>query len=279
MALYKMAEILKDAQQKHYGVGYFNAVNMEMTRACIDAAEACSSPIIIGTAEALLPYGAFEWLLPLMLRQAEAARVPVAVHLDHTYHFDTLMRGLRAGFGSVMYDGSRLPDHRENVRVSSEIVRIAHAMGVDVECELGSVGGLSDEQGRADAVIYTDPEDAKRFVDETGADFLAVSIGTQHGVYKAPPKLDIPRLRAIRGTVDVPLVLHGGSGLSDDDFRETVAGGISKINVFTDIVLAAQNAIAQHPQAGYTDLNLYAETAMREATEKKLRLFGSAGMA
>lgn len=279
MALYTMKEILKDAQARKYGVGYFNAVNMEMVRAYIDAAEACQSPIIIGTAEALLPYGSFDWLIPLMLERAKLARVPVAVHLDHTYHFETLMQALRAGFGSVMYDGSRLPDHRDNVRLSAEIVKIAHGMGVGVECELGSVGGLSDESGKADAVIYTEPKDAREFTEQTGADFLAVSIGTQHGVYKATPKLDIPRLEEIRRTVDVPLVLHGGSGLSDDDFHNTIAGGISKINVYTDVILAAKKAIADHPEADYVDLNLYAENAMREATLKKLRLFGSAGMA
>ena len=279
MALYTMKEILKDAQAKKYGVGYFNAVNMEMTRAYITAAEACQSPIIIGTAEALLPYGAFEWLVPMMLERARQAKVPVAVHLDHTYYFETLMQALRAGFGSVMYDGSRLPDHRDNVRASAEIAKIAHGMGVGVECELGSVGGLSDESGKEDAVIYTEPKDAREFIEQTGADFLAVSIGTQHGVYKATPKLDIPRLEAIRRAVGVPLVLHGGSGLSDDDFHNTIAGGISKINVYTDVILAAKKAIADHPEAGYTDLNRYAEDAMREATLKKLTLFGSAGKA
>ena len=279
MALYTMKEILKDAQVRRYGVGYFNAVNMEMTRAYIAAAEACQSPIIIGTAEALLPYGAFEWLIPMMLEQARRAKVPVAVHLDHTYRFDVLMQALRAGFGSVMYDGSRLPDHRDNVRASAEIVKIAHAMGVGVECELGSVGGLSDESGKADAVIYTEPKDAQAFVEQTGADFLAVSIGTQHGVYKAAPKLDIPRLKEIRRAVEVPLVLHGGSGLSDDDFHSTIAGGISKINVYTDVILAAKRAVSDHPEADYVDLNRFAEDAMREATLKKLRLFGSAGMA
>lgn len=279
MALYTMKEILKDAQEKKYGVGYFNAINMEMVRAYITAAEACRSPIIIGTAEALLHYGAFEWLIPMMIEQARRARVPIAIHLDHTYRFEVLMQALRSGFGSIMYDGSRLADHNDNVRNSAEIVKIAHAMGVGVECELGSVGGLSDESGKADAVIYTEPKDAKDFIDRTGADFLAVSIGTQHGVYKATPKLDIPRLKEIRKTVAVPLVLHGGSGLSDDDFRSTIAGGISKVNVYTDIILAAKKAIADNPDVAYVDLCLMAENAMREATVEKLKLFGGEGRA
>ena len=141
------------------------------------------------------------------------------------------------------------------------------------------MGGLSDEHGKADAVIYTEPADAKEFIEQTGADFLAVSIGTQHGVYKATPMLDLPRLAKIHAAVDVPLVLHGGSGLSDDDFRNTVAGGIRKINVYTDVILAAKRAIAENPDAAYTDLNLLAEEAMKQATVTKLKLFGSEGMA
>ncbi|MFR5760511.1 MAG: class II fructose-bisphosphate aldolase [Oscillospiraceae bacterium] len=174
-----------------------------------------------------------------------AAKSPSPSIWIHTYSFELLMQALRAGFGSVMYDGSREKTSEENIRKSAEIVRIAHGMGVGVECELGSVGGLTDSNGKVDQMVYTEPEEAKSFVDQTGTDFLAVSIGTCHGVYKATPKLDIPRLREIRKTVPVPLVLHGGSGLSDDDFRNTVAGGISKINVFTDVILAAKRAIAR----------------------------------
>lgn len=279
MALYTMKEILQDAQQRKYGVGYFNAVNMEMVRANIRAAEECHSPIIIGTAEALLCYADFDWIVPIMLEQARNAKVPVAVHLDHTYSMELLMRALRFGFGSVMFDGSRLPDHRENIRISAEVAKIAHCMGVGVECELGSVGGLSDETGHEDQMIYTDPADASDFIEQTNADFLAVSIGTQHGVYKATPKLDIPRLKEIRSAVGVPLVLHGGSGLSDDDFRNTIEGGISKINVYTDIILAAKKAVAEHLDLGYTDISMAAEEAMKQATIAKLELFGSVGKA
>lgn len=279
MALYTMKEILQDAQQRKYGVGYFNAVNMEMVRANIRAAEECHSPIIIGTAEALLCYADFDWIVPIMLEQARNAKVPVAVHLDHSYSMELLMRALRFGFGSVMFDGSRLPDHRENIRISAEVAKIAHCMGVGVECELGSVGGLSDETGHEDQMIYTDPADASDFIEQTNADFLAVSIGTQHGVYKATPKLDIPRLKEIRSAVGVPLVLHGGSGLSDDDFRNTIEGGISKINVYTDIILAAKKAVAEHLDLGYTDINMAAEEAMKQATIAKLELFGSVGKA
>ena len=279
MALYTMKEILADAKKRGYGVGFFNAVNMEMVRAYIRAAEECNSPIIIGTAEVLLSYASLDWIAPIMLEQAKAAKVPVAVHLDHAYTFDALMQALRHGFGSIMFDGSRLPDHGDNVRISAEVAKIAHAMGAGLECELGSVGGLVDENGKEDAVVYTDPDDASNFIEQTQADFLAVSIGTQHGVYKATPKLDIPLLKRIHEKVDVPLVLHGGSGLSDDDFRNTIAGGIRKVNVYTDVILAAKQAILDNPDTPYTDLNILAEEAMKQATAVKLKLFDSIGKA
>ena len=278
MALYNMKEILLDAQKRAYGVGYFNAVNLEMIRAYIEAAEELDSPIIIGTAEALLPIAPFEWIVPAMLDAARRARVPVAVHLDHTYHFNTLMQALRAGFGSIMYDGSR-ESHEGNLQHSAAIARIAHGMGVGLECELGSVSGLADEAGHEDKMVYTEPSEAAAFLERTGADFLAVSIGTVHGVYKAEPHLDIPRLKQIRAAVDAPLVLHGGSGLSDADFQNTIAGGIAKINVFTDVILAAKRALTEHPEASYNDGICLAREAMKEATLEKLRIFGSAGKA
>ena len=278
MALYNMKEILLDAQKRAYGVGYFNAVNLEMIRAYIEAAEELDSPIIIGTAEALLPIAPFEWIVPAMLDAARRARVPVAVHLDHTYHFNTLMQALRAGFGSIMYDGSR-ESHEGNLQHSAAIARIAHGMGVGLECELGSVSGLADEAGHEDKMVYTEPSEAAAFLERTGADFLAVSIGTVHGVYKAEPHLDIPRLKQIRAAVDAPLVLHGGSGLSDADFQNTIAGGIAKINVFTDVILAAKRALTEHPEASYNDGICLAREAMKEATLEKLRVFGSAGKA
>jgi fructose-bisphosphate aldolase class II len=272
--LYTMKEILADAQERAYGVGYFNAVNMEMTRAYIQAAEELSSPIIIGTAEGLLKYGDFDWIAPVFLDAARRARVPVAVHLDHTYTFENIMRALRAGFGSVMYDGS-IKTYEENVKNSAEFARIAHPMGAGLECELGKVGGLDEGEGVKGENIYTDPGQAADFVEKTGVDFLAVSIGTVHGVYAEKPRLDLQRLAAIRSRVDTPLVLHGGSGLSDDDFRNCIRGGICKVNIYTDIITAAINTVRRESSLGYTDLNLKTEAAMREATVKKLKVFGS----
>ena len=279
MALYTMKEILADAQAKNYGVGFFNTFNCDMARAVIRAAEECSSPVIIGPAESLLKYGTFDWTMPVLLEQARKAKVPVAIHLDHGYSFDVILQAAKLGCGSVMYDGTREACHADNVRKSAELAKICHAMGVGLECELGSVGGLSDETGNVDFTAYTDPRDAFEFIEQTRADFLAVSIGTQHGVYKATPKLDLNRLAEIHAAVDVPLVLHGGSGLSDDDFRNTVAGGIRKVNVFTDVILAAKAVIHEDGDESYGDALMRAEAAMKQAVISKIKVFGSEGRA
>lgn len=278
MSLYRMSEILDDARKKQYGVGFFDALNMEMVRAYLDAAEETNSPIIIGITEILLPIVPLDWISECMIEAAKRARVPVAVHLDHAYSFDVLMQALRLGYGSIMYDGSR-ETHEKNMRNSAQLARIAHGMGAGLECEIGMVGGLENEDGAVDQVVYTDPADAHDFMERTEADFLAVSIGTVHGVYRAKPNLDIPRLHKIRETVDAPLVLHGGSGLSDEDFRRAIDGGISKINIYTDIVLAGQHALAACPHASYGDSILAAVQGMKSATIKKLKLFGCEGRA
>jgi fructose-bisphosphate aldolase class II len=271
MPLYKMKEILEDAGKRGYGAGYFNGVNQEMIRAYIRAAEDLRSPIIIGTSEGLLKYSGFDWIAPLLLSAARNAKVPVAVHLDHSYSFDVIMRALASGFGSVMFDGSSL-GYQENVERSMEIARIAHPMGAGLESELGHVGGL---EGQPDNV-YTDPGQAADFLEKTGADFLAVSIGTVHGVYKETPRLQLGLLKDIRSRVDKPLVLHGGSGLSDDDFRNCIRDGVSKINIYTDVINAAIDRIRKEcGSLKYTDLGLKTEEAMYEVTVSKLRLFGS----
>ena len=275
MPLYTMKEILKDAQDKRYAVGFYNAVNLEMIRAFIRAAEDENSPIIIGTAEGLLGYADYDWIAPACLHAARQAKVPVAVHLDHAYDFDVIMRALRAGFGSVMFDGSRL-DYEENVRISTKIAEVAHPMGAGLECELGKVGGLDEGEGITGENIYTDPGLAKDFVDRTTADFLAVSIGTTHGVYSETPKLDIGRLAEIRGNVQVPLVLHGGSGLSETDIKDCISRGICKVNIFTDVITCAAERIREkHETLNYLDMMQAAEDAMYDVTVEYIRIFGS----
>jgi fructose-bisphosphate aldolase class II len=271
MALYLMKEILIDAQKRGYGVGYFNATNMESVRAYIRAAEDTCSPIIIGSAEDLLRYSDLNWITPCLLNAARIARVPVAIHFDHAFSFGVIMRALHAGFGSVMYGGSLL-GYEENIKNCAEIARIAHAMGVGLECELGRIGH-TDSLAKN---IYTNPNDVADFTEKTGSDFLAVSIGTVHGEYKETPHIEIERLGKIRSLINIPLVLHGGSGLSDDDFKNSIRGGIQKINIYTDVINAAIKALREEcGKNTYLDMNLKIETAMYESVVKKIRVFGS----
>lgn len=266
-------------KKKGYGVAYFNATDYHMVRAYIKAAEALRSPVIIGTSQGLVEqYGGFEWIAPVLLQAANIASVPVAVHLDHTYSEETIMSALNFGFGSVMFDGSRL-SYEENIEISSRVSKIAHQMGAHVEFELGSVGGLEAEGGTVDEIKYTDPMVAAEFLERTDCDFLAVSIGTVHGTYKSEPNLNLSLLREIRNKVSCPLVLHGGSGLSNEDFRNTISGGISKINVYTDIVHAGTDCLRTSKCQVYADILLQAESAMCRAAMDKMMVFGSQGCA
>ena len=269
MAICNTLDILHDAQKRGRGICFFNTLNIEMVRACISIAEEMKTPIIIGTAEGLLKYSELEWIAPIMVDAAKNASVPVAVHLDHAYNFEVIMRALRCGFSSVMFDGSQLP-YKDNVEKSANIVKISHAMGVSVECELGCVGGLSDENNAIVNNLLTDPSLAKDFVEKTQTDFLAVSVGSQHGVYKTKPSLDFNRLELIRKNVSLPLVLHGGSGLSDDDFAAAIEHGIVKINIYTDVVFAGQKAVEHNILCSYPDMMKAAEDAMKDAIRKKI---------
>lgn len=245
MAIVTLQEILKDAKNRRYGVGMFNTINLEMARAIIGIAEEERSPVIIGFAEAHLPYANLEDIAPIMVKFAREASVPVAIHFDHGMTFEYLMKAIHYGFTSVMFDGSTL-SYEENIRQTKEIVKVAHALHVSVEAELGHVGGAEGGGDDGHEEMYTKVEQAADFTARTGIDALAVAIGTAHGEYRVKPVLDINRLREIRSAVDVPLVLHGGSGLTDQDFRSCVANGISKVNIFTDMSKAAVNTINEN---------------------------------
>ena len=279
MPLYTTKELLDDARSRKYGIGYYNCVNTEMARAFIRAAEDMKSPIIIGTAESLLVYGDFNWIAPMMLNAARNAKIPVAIHLDHAYSFDVIMTALRMGFGSVMFDGSPLPAE-QNIEISAEISKIAHAMGAEVESELGKVGGLKEGHGVIGQTHLTEVDEAAEFVDKTNVDFLAISIGTTHGVYKEAPNLDIEILIEIRNEVDVALVLHGGSGLTKEDYENCVAGGIQKINIHTDVTVAAMKAFRETPaDIDFLEALSRAEEAMYSIVVDKINTFGSNGKA
>lgn len=275
--LANLNDVLFKAQKEHYAVGLFNTTDTDMLQAVIEAAEEMESPVIIGTAEILLPYGELKLVAPSFIDAADRASVPVVVHYDHGLTFERCIEALQLGFTSIMFDGSA-GDVEKNLAETAEIVRIAHAMGVSVEGEIGHVGQAANNDGVV-ADMYTTPTEAVEFVNATGVDALAVAIGTAHGVYKTRPCLDIERLKQIRETIDTPLVLHGGSGLSDDDFRNTIAAGIAKVNIFTDLCvagnLAMRNGIEQG--LGYLDIRNAKVEEMKKVVRRKIELFGSAG--
>ena len=280
--LANLNDVLYDAQKNHYGVGLFNTTDSDMLEAVISAAEELRSPVIIGTAEVLLPYGELQLIGPSMINMAKNASVPVVVHFDHGLTFDRCLEAMKLGFTSIMFDGSA-NELSENLKATAEIVKIAHAWGVTVEGEIGHVGS-ADTADNEVMDMYTTPKEAKDFVEATGVDALAIAIGTAHGAYKTKPKLDIERLSDIRNTIDTPLVLHGGSGLSDDDFRNTINHGITKVNIFTDLCVAGENAVANNIGDtsgfnGYLSLRALKVEAMKKAVMEKMMLFGSDGRA
>ena len=277
--LVNLNEVLGKAQKKGYAVGLFNSTDTDMLEAVIAAAEEMRSPIVIGTAEVLLPYGELDLIAPSIISAARRATVPVVVHYDHGLTFERCMQALRLGFSSIMFDGSTKSE-TENLKETAEIVKIAHSFGASVEGEIGHVGNADVGDGLTDD-MYTTPDEALEFIQKTGVDALAIAIGTAHGAYKTKPKLDIERLKAIRSVVDTPLVLHGGSGLSDDDFKNTIKNGIAKVNIFTDLCNAGEKAMQEGiaEGKGYLEIRNMKVNAIKEAVKKKIRLFGSEGMA
>ena len=277
--LVNMNDVLLPAKAGGYGVGFFNAVNVEMARAVIEAAEELRAPVMVGTAEILLSAMELERVAEYLIPMAEKASVPVCVHYDHGLTFARCMEALKLGFTSIMFDRSTAP-YEENVADVAQMVRICHAMGATVEGELGHVGDNTGE-GKLEnpSDYFTQPDRAEDFVKRTGIDSLAVAVGNAHGDYAFPPQLDFERIEIISEKTNLPLVLHGGSGLSDDDFRRAVKLGVSKVNIFTDIDKAGKAGVEKGQAEGaQTMMQLipYEIAAMKEAAMEKIRLFGSA---
>lgn len=276
--LVNMNDVLLPAQKAGYGVGFFNAVNVEMARAVIETAEELHAPVMVGTAEVLLPAMELERVAEYLIPMAEKASVPVCVHYDHGLTFERCMQALNLGFTSIMYDCST-DSYENNVEHVAEMVKICHTMGVTVEGELGHVGdnaGAGKLENPSD--YYTDPDTAVDFVKRTRVDSLAVAVGNAHGDYAFPPKLDFARINVISKKTNLPLVLHGGSGLSDDDFRRALKLGVSKVNIFTDIDKAGKAGVEAGLTAGEkTMMGLipYEIEAMKKVVAEKIRLFGS----
>lgn len=280
--LVNMNDVLLPAKENGYGIGFFNAVNVEMARAIIETAEELRAPVMVGTAEVLLPVTELERVAEYLIPMARKANVPVCVHYDHGLSFEKCMEALKLGFTSVMYDCSTA-SYRENAEKVAEMVKICHAVGMTVEGELGHVGdnaGAGKLENPSD--YFTDPDTAADFASRTGVDALAVAVGNAHGDYAFPPKLDFERIQVISEKTGLPLVLHGGSGLSDHDFQEAVKLGVSKVNIFTDIDKAGKRGVEAGIAAGeksMTGLIPYEIAEMKKVVKEKILLFGSAGRA
>ena len=276
-------ELLLDAQKNHYAVGAFNVENMEMVMAVLAAAEEQNSPVIMQTTPGTVKYAGFDYYFANVKAAAERTKIPVVMHLDHGNSFAMAMQAFRAGYTSIMIDGSKLP-FEENIDLTKSVVNVCHASNVPVEGELGKVGGKEDDLENDDDNPYTDPQEAKIFVERTGVDSLAIGIGTAHGVYKGIPKVNMEVLSAVRQVVDVPLVMHGTSGVPDEQVRDAVSRGICKVNYATDLRIAFTNGVkefmANNPKA--FDPKKYSTLGMNEVTAyvaQKMEVVGSVGKA
>ncbi|MDN6002336.1 MAG: class II fructose-bisphosphate aldolase [Enterococcus sp.] len=286
--LVTVKELLAEAEEQQRAVGAFNVPNLEAVRGVIQAAEMLKVPVILQHAEVHESLISIEEIGPVMVHFAKEASVPVAVHLDHGSSLAECIKAIRLGFTSIMYDAS-LKDYETNVKESSKLVRIAHSVNVSVEAELGEMtnstvgsgeGRASEEGAIGNQDLFTNPQQAQDFVEATDVDSLAISFGTVHGKYFAEPNLDFDRIAAIRATTgNRPLVMHGGSGVSEEDYKQAIAAGIRKINYYTYMNLAAgqalQRAIEEQPKEElfFDEFSLAATAAIKENVAKALRIF------
>jgi fructose-bisphosphate aldolase class II len=275
-----MNELLPKAKANKYAVGQFNMNNLEFAQATVEAAIEENSPFIYGVSEGALKYMGIEFTVAMAKAAADKSGLPIALHLDHGSSFDVAMKCIRAGFSSVMFDGSHY-GLEENIALTKEVVKAARAMGVSVEGELGTIGGVEDDLSvdEADAKM-ANPEEAIRFYEETGVDCLAIAVGTAHGMYKGEPKIHYDIIQKVADAIPVPIVLHGGSGVPDEAIRLSIQAGVGKINVNTENQVACTNAIREVLLANseVIDPRKYltpARTAMKAVIQEKIRLFGS----
>lgn len=277
MALVPMKVLLQDASTQGYAVGGFNVFNLETLGAVTEVAEEVKAPLVIGIPERLLTFIDGESLCTAIIHAAKRSRIPIALHLDHGHTFDGVMKALRWGFTSVMFDGSAL-SFGENIKKTKEIAKIAHSLGVSVEGELGylcscgeSIEHLADEN-------FVKVDQVAEFVEDTKVDALAVGIGNSHGSYQGKPKLNFDRIKELKTMVHVPLVLHGGSKLARADFQQGVASGITKVNIATDMCIAATSTIKKqlesNPNVHYVNLMLNVKKGVKDAVKKYMLAFG-----
>ena len=273
-------QILQHADEHGYAVGAFNVNNMEIIQAIAQAADELRAPVILQASQGAIKYAGIEYITSLVKTTAQQIDVPIALHLDHGTDFNEIMSCIRNGFTSVMIDASK-HELEENIRLTKEIVKIAHAVGVSVEAELGKIGGTEDQIVVSEAeATYTDPEEARIVVEETGVDSLAIAVGTAHGVYKGEPKVDIDRIKEIDRVVSVPLVLHGSSGVPYDTLEKAVGAGIRKINIDTDIRASFAGSVKAFVTENPDEIDPRkilkpARAAMAETVKEKIKVFGS----
>ncbi|MCI8558459.1 MAG: class II fructose-1,6-bisphosphate aldolase [Lachnospiraceae bacterium] len=282
MSFVTSEKMLLDAQKGGYAVGAFNVENMEMVMAVIAAAEELHAPLMLQTTPSTVKYAGLDMYLANVKTAAKRAKVPVCMHLDHGDSFDLAMQALRVGYSSIMIDGSHNV-FEENIAVTKAVTDACRPSGVPVEAELGKVGGKEDDLDGGNGG-YTDPMEAKEFVERTGVGSLAVAIGTAHGVYKGEPKLDLDRLAEIRKVVSIPLVLHGASGLSEEAVKESIKRGICKVNFATELRIAYTDGVkeflAANPDA--FDPKKYGKAAMehvKEIVKLRMKMCGCDGKA
>lgn len=281
--LVTLREVLDIAEREKFAIGAFNSPTLESARAAVEAAEEMNLPIILQHAEVHFDINPLEVIGPILVELAKRATVPVAVHLDHGSSLETVKKAIQLGFSSVMIDASNKPLD-ENVAIVKEVVDYAHRHNVSVEAELGMLDstGIGGEETEGSEEVsgtdgYTDPEVAQKFVRETNIDALAASFGTAHGVYIKEPVLDIPRLEKIYNLTGIPVVMHGGSGLSDEEYEQTIQAGVRKINYYSYVALAGGKAVKElmekeaHPF--YHDLTIAARQAMKEDMKRVMKLF------
>ena len=284
MPLATSKELLLDAKRNKYAIGAFNAFNLEMVQGIIEAATEDRSPLILQVSQGAIKYAGLEQAAELVRIAAEHTPVPIVLHLDHGTDFNQIVRCVRGGFTSLMFDGSKY-DFDKNVQMTKLIVDIGHAVGIPVEGELGKIGGVEDHISVSELeATMTDPDEAERFVQLTGVDSLAIACGTVHQMTTRSAVLDNERIATIASRVPVPLVLHGASGVPDEGVREAIARGICKINIATHLNKAFTEAVAKAIQdnPGVVDprkILVYGKDAVKEAVRDKIRLFGSNGRA
>lgn len=280
MSLVNVDQLLAKAEEGNYAVGAFNCNNMEIVQAIIEAAEAEKSPVIIQASQGAIKYAGLKYIVALVETAAKDATVPVALHLDHGTDFEQVVKCIGCGFSSVMIDASK-KSLADNIEVTKRILDMARPLGISVEAELGKIGGTEDDVTVSEKdAMFTDPAEAKAFVDATGVGSLAIAIGTAHGQYKGKPELDFERLAKIKALINIPIVLHGSSGVADEDIQKAISLGVRKVNIDTNLREAFSQGVKEALLARPDEIDprkilAPAKARMKEMVQEKIRVFGS----